>query len=130
MGPLKRRVYVCALQCATNDYSYSVGVSKTSARRLRANEHPARLAGRSVLAQVGGQGLAYINRQGHPLVKPSLAANKDLSGSPVDVLELESDHFPGAKTKADKQKKDSVVAAAHRRAAVAGLEHTFDLLRR
>src|SRR6516162_6830190 len=86
--------------------------------------------GREVLAQVGGQGLAYINRQGHPLVKPSLAANKDLSGSPVDVLKLESDHFTGAKTKTSEQKKDSVVASAHRRAAVAGLEHTFDLLRR
>jgi hypothetical protein len=28
-----------------------------------------------------------------------LASNKDLASSPVDVLELESNHLPGAKTK-------------------------------
>jgi hypothetical protein len=63
-------------------------------------------------------------------VKQSLAANKDFAGSPVDVLELESDHFPGAKTKTGEEKKDGIVAAAHPRAAVARLEHTFDLPRR
>ena len=62
-------------------------------------------------------------------MKQSLASNEDFAGSPVDVLELESDHFPGAKTKTGKQKKDGVVAAAGRHATVAGLEHTFDFLR-
>jgi hypothetical protein len=32
-------------------------------------------------------------------VKQPLTANEDFAGSPVDVLELESNHFPGAKTK-------------------------------
>jgi hypothetical protein len=31
-------------------------------------------------------------------VKQPLASNKDFAGSPVDILELETDHFPGAKT--------------------------------
>jgi hypothetical protein len=57
------------------------------------------LTGRAISTQVGGQGFAYIRRKGHPVVKQSLASNEDFAGSPVDVLELETDHFPGAKTK-------------------------------
>jgi hypothetical protein len=86
------------------------------------------LAGRTISTQVAGQGFAYICGEGHPVVKQPLASNEDFAGSPVDVLELESDYFPGAKTKTGKQKKDGIVAAARRRATVAGLEHTVDFL--
>jgi hypothetical protein len=58
------------------------------------------LAGRAIPTQVRGQGFTYVGRQRHAVVKQSLAANENLAGSPVDVLELESDHLPGAKTKA------------------------------
>ena len=75
-------------------------LSKPSVWRPHANEHPARLARRPVSTQIGGQGLAYIRRQGHPVVKQSLASNEDFASSPVDVLELESDHFSSAKTEA------------------------------
>jgi len=34
-------------------------------------------------------------------VKQSLASNEDFAGSPVDVLELETEYFPGAKTQTD-----------------------------
>jgi hypothetical protein len=87
------------------------------------------LAGKAISTQVGGQGFAYILRNGHPVLKQSLASNEDFAGSPVDVLEPESDHFPGAKTKTGKQKKDGVGAAAGRHATVAGIEDTFDFLR-
>jgi hypothetical protein len=32
-------------------------------------------------------------------VEQSLASNENFAGSPVDILELESDHLTGAKTK-------------------------------
>jgi hypothetical protein len=57
------------------------------------------LAGRTIPTQVGGQGFTYIRRQRHPVVKQPLASNENFAGSPVDVLELESDHLTGAKTK-------------------------------
>jgi hypothetical protein len=56
------------------------------------------LAGRAISTQIADQGLAHIRREGHPVVKQSLAPNKDFAGSPVDVLEPETGHFPGAKT--------------------------------
>jgi hypothetical protein len=88
------------------------------------------LTGRTISTQVGGQGFAYIYRKGHPIVHKSLAANENFAGSPVDVFELESDHFPGAKTKTGEEEKDGIVASAGRGAALAGLKHTFDFLRR
>jgi hypothetical protein len=59
-------------------------------------------------------------------VKQPLASNEDFAGPPVDVVEPESDHFPGAKTKTGKQKKDGIVAAARHGATVASLENTFN----
>jgi hypothetical protein len=56
------------------------------------------LAARAISTQVAGQGFAYIRREGHPVVKQPLASNQDFTGSPVDVLELKFDHFPGAQT--------------------------------
>ena len=43
-------------------------------------------AGRAISTQVGGQGFAYIRREGHPVVKQPLAPNEDFAGSPIDVL--------------------------------------------
>jgi hypothetical protein len=56
------------------------------------------LTGRAISTNVGSQSCAYIRRKGHPVVNQSLAPNEDFAGSPVDVFELKSDHFPGAKT--------------------------------
>jgi hypothetical protein len=59
-------------------------------------------------------------------VTQPLASNEDFAGSPVDVVELESDHFPGAKTKTGEQKKDGIVAAAGYGATVTSLEQTLN----
>jgi hypothetical protein len=61
-------------------------------------------------------------------MKQPLAANHDFAGSPVDVIELESRDLTAAETETGEQKKDGVVAAAVRRATVAGLQHAFDFL--
>jgi hypothetical protein len=63
-------------------------------------------------------------------VKQSFASNDNLADSPVEVIELESNDFAGAKTKTGQQKKNGVVAAAYRRSAVAGCKNTSDLVRR
>jgi hypothetical protein len=46
-------------------------------------------------------------------VKQPLAANQDFAGSPVDVLELETDDFPGAKTQTGEEEKDGVSSYSH-----------------
>jgi hypothetical protein len=56
------------------------------------------LAARAISTQVAGQGFAHIHREGHPVVKQPLASSQDFTGSPVDVLELKIDYFPGAQT--------------------------------
>ena len=88
--------------------------------RLHANEYPACLAGRAISAEIGCQSFAHICRQGHSIVKQSLAANEDFAGSPVNILESESDHLTGAKAETGQQKKDGVVAATDRGLAIAG----------
>jgi len=99
VGSLEIRVYVRAVERAANDSSKCPGGSKAPTRCLPACKHPACLAGRAISTQVGGQGFACICREGHAVEKHSLASNEDFANPPIDVFELESDHFPGAKTK-------------------------------
>ena len=61
-------------------------------RRLGGDEEVALAAGAAVL-KIGGNRLADIDRERHAFVLPALAADQDLSGSPVEVLELDRDHF-------------------------------------
>jgi hypothetical protein len=75
-------------------------VRKATAWRVRANEYSTRSTSGAVATQVGSQSFADIRRQRHPVVKQPLAPNEDFAGSPVDVLELKTDHFPGAKPQA------------------------------
>jgi hypothetical protein len=77
-------------------------LSKPSMWCPHANEHSACLARRPISTEIGGQGFAYIRREGHPVVKEPLASNEDFASSPVDVLELESNHFSSAKTETGK----------------------------
>jgi len=81
------------------------------------------------LPQVGCQGLTYIRRQGHPIMKHPLAPYEDFAGSPVDVLELESNYLTGTETETGKQEKHGIIATADRRVTVASFEHSFDFLR-
>jgi hypothetical protein len=74
-------------------------VSKAPTWCVHAKEYSTRLAGRAIATQVGGQSFPYIRREGQPVVKQSLASNENFAGSPIDVLELQADHFPGAKAK-------------------------------
>ena len=62
-------------------------------------------------------------------MKQPLTSNEDLAGPPVNVIELESNDLTSAKTETGEQEKNRVVAAAGRRLAVAGSQHTFDFLR-
>jgi len=87
------------------------------------------LAGRAISAEIGCQSLSDIGRQRHSIMKQPLAANEDFASSPVDVLEWERHHFTGAKAETGKQKKDGIVAAAVRSAAVAGPQQALDFLR-
>jgi len=123
-------VQVSAGEGAVNNRRQGRRASQAKAWRPYANEYPTGLAGRTASTQVGRQSLAHIRRKGHPVVNQPLAANEELASSPVDVLEPESYHLTGAETKTGQQKQDGIVASAGRCAAVAGLEYTFDFLRR
>ena len=51
------------------------------------------LAAGAPVLKIGGNRLADIDRERHAFVLPALAADQNLSGPPVEVLEPDRDHF-------------------------------------
>ena len=54
---------------------------------------------RTRFTEVGGQGLANLDQEGQPLARSAFAANRQFSGTPVDIVEDYSDDFPGPQAK-------------------------------
>src|SRR5690349_16828562 len=124
VGPLKVWAQACSVERASNDGRYSRRPSKPGPRCLHANKHPPRFACGTIQAQIRTERFADVDRQGHAVVYQTLAADQDLAGPPIDVMQLQSNDFPGAETEPGKQKKNRVVAAASRSLPVAATHHT------
>ena len=70
------------------------------------------------MTQIDCERLADIHGQGHPVMQQALAANKNLAGTPIKVVEFEGNNFPGAKAETGEEKKNRVVATARCRAPI------------
>jgi hypothetical protein len=56
------------------------------------------------------------------------AAHEDLPRTPLDVVEFQRDDLAGPQPKTGEQQQNGVIAPAHRRLEITGLEHALDLL--
>jgi hypothetical protein len=119
----------CSIERSANDRRHCRRSRKTGPRRLHANKHLTRFACGPIQAQIGCERLTDIYRQGHPVVQQTLAANEDLAGPPVEVVESESNDLASTEAEAGEQKENRIVPAAGRRLTVAAIEHTVDFIR-
>src|SRR5450759_3288883 len=69
-------------------------------RCSRPQEHLPPVTSRSSASQIGGDRIAHLDGQGQPVEARALAADDELSGTPVEVVETEPCHLTGTKTEA------------------------------
>ena len=80
-----------------------------------------------LVQNVVGNRFAHVDRQRHAVMKPLLAADRDLAGTPVDVVEPDRGDLLAAQAEPGQQKQDGAVAAPGRAFAVHGGDQTANL---
>ena len=105
-------------------------MSESPMRCTRPHKDAARGTARSIALQVGGHGLADIARQRELTADRSFSAHEQLTGVPIDVVELQSDDFAPAQTQSREQQQDGVIAPADRRGARTRVEHPLHVVGR
>lgn len=98
-------------------------------RGERAEEHLAAPGVRAPVVKVRDERFADLVPQRQPLSRRTLAANRQLTGVPVDVVQPEGRDLARAQAKARRQREDREVASADRRGAVAAVKQPGHLLR-
>ncbi len=96
---------------------------------MTANEERTARDVRASATQVRNDRATDVTSEGHTTIAPSLAANVDLAGTPVDVVEIECRHLAGAQPETDKQPENRGVTPASGQAEVTGAQEAIDLLR-
>lgn len=100
-----------------------------TARSPHAKKHTAHGARRTIATEIAGHRLPDVCQQGEAIVpEPFFSADGDRAPSPVNVIELKCDHFPGAQPQTSEEEQDGTIATARRRLAVAGGEEPLDLV--
>ena len=80
---------------------------------------PGQSSGRAASLQVGSDRSTDVAEQWEPVEAAALAVDHDLSGPPVDVVEAEGRHLPGAQAQAQQRQDDGVVTPPNSRPPVA-----------
>ena len=65
-----------------------------------------------LVQNVVGKRFADVNWQRHAVMEPSLAADQDVAGTPVNVVEPERDDLLAAQTEPGQQKHDGAIATS------------------
>jgi hypothetical protein len=81
------------------------------------------------LPQVGGKCFADVRRERKEVVITPLSTHCEHPGPPIDIVEFQGDHFACAEPQAGQKQYHCTIAATDRRAAVAGLDDPFDIIR-
>jgi len=97
-------------------------------RRLRSHEHRATLRHPwPPIAHIRGDRLTHLSRQRQPQLA-TLAADRDLSGSPVDVVKSQAGCLRASDAQPREQHDERVIAATGSRAPVARVQDPLQLL--
>ena len=98
-------------------------------RRDHRGEHLAERGGRAAVPQPVRDRGADVGRERQDVVLAALAADPDLAGAPVDVVQAEPGGFPGPQPEPGQQQDDRVVPLADRLVPVAGGQQRLDRAR-
>ena len=123
VGALESRVQACPIERASHDRGDCRGSRKTPLRCFPADEYATRFRRRPIVTQIDCERLADIHGQGHPVIQQALAANKNLPGTPINIVELYGNNLPGAKAETGEEKKKRVVATARSRVPITTAKH-------
>ena len=96
--------------------------------RPRRHKKATAVTRRTRFTEVGGQSLTNLNQEGQPLARSAFAANRQFSGTPVDIVEDHGDDFPGPQAKPSQQAQHGIIPLADHRRLVATPEQGFDLV--
>jgi hypothetical protein len=81
------------------------------------------------MEQIPRQGLPHILWDGEPVLTDTLPPDPDPSLFPIDVLQLQVDHFSGTQAEPGQKEQDRIVPLAYEDILTASLENPLDLLR-
>ena len=129
MRPFKIGVQSGALQRATNDAANGAE-AKTVPRSPHTDKQLARRTRRTNVTQIVDQCRTHILRQRQSLQSLTFAAHDDLAALPVQVFQAHREHFATAQTESSQEQQDRVITLAGRRAAIAALKQSLDLIGR
>ena len=87
----------CPRACAIKNAADRTGFGEPTEGSVMTEEDSSTVAGGPTSLQVGGERFADICRQWQAIVAASLAVHFDLTGAPVDVVELEHHDLSAAK---------------------------------
>ena len=90
-----------------------------------ANENSSRSRTRSVAAQIGSQRRADVRGQWQRGRLSALPPNADLPGTPVDIIQVQTNNFTGPYAEPREQKQNGIVPTADGSLLVAALQNAF-----
>jgi hypothetical protein len=77
---------------------------------------------RATITQVGNDSRADVWRRRHPRSLPTLSANENLAGTPVDIIQGERRDFVGPQAEPSQHHQDGIVPSPHGGCSVAAIE--------
>ena len=104
------------------------GGAQRSQRSKQTNEDGVPQGAGRPLAEVRGNRVAHVCREGHALDSVSLAVDDDLAGAPPQVVEPQVRQFGNAQAETGQRGDDGKVAAPCEGSAVAGGKQALDVI--
>ena len=127
---LEGRFDACALQGTEHYATDSAWTKQFAPRCARSDEHIARGARGTRIAQVIHQGRTYISWHRQPVTALSRAANSNGTLIPIEVVQPQLDNLAGAQPEPRKQQQDGVITTSDGRSPIAPGKQPVHLRRR
>ena len=128
MGPALWRVQAGPFERLLHDAAHRGRSSELAERRPCRREEVPGGTRRARLAEVGRQGPADLSQEGQSLTRPAFAANGQLPGAPIDIVEGQGGDFPGPEAEPSQQAQHGIIPLADRRRPVAVPQQGSDLV--
>jgi hypothetical protein len=107
--------------------AHSGAVCKADVGCQRTQKQPATRRSRATITQVGNDSRADVWRRRHPRSLPTLCANENLAGTPVDIIQGERRDFVGPQAEASQHHQDGIVPSPYGGCSVTAIEDFLNL---
>jgi hypothetical protein len=80
------------------------------------------------LTKISRQRLTDVGEQRYGFYQAAFAMDDNLSGPPVDIVELKKDDFPGSQSESGEQQQDRAIATASKCRLVRSRDYSIDFI--